>query len=113
MRKSTYLDGSAALEEAAPRGASRRRDIPRSYPFSEIIVAVIQEAAAIVRRAQARRRQRRQARDIYDALRQLDDRTLRDLGFDRSEIMSVAAEVTGKAEYSRVRTIQASHGLRR
>jgi GNAT superfamily N-acetyltransferase/uncharacterized protein YjiS (DUF1127 family) len=77
----------------------------RSFSLGEIIVAVFQAAGAIARRAQARYRQRRQARAIRDALHQLDDRALRDLGFDRSEIASVAAEVTGEAERTRVRAI--------
>jgi hypothetical protein len=55
----------------------------RSFILGELIVAAIQAVAAFARRAHARRRQRRQARAIYDALRQLDDGTLRELGFDR------------------------------
>ena len=83
----------------------------RSFSLGEIIVAVIQAAGAIARRAHARHRQRRQAMATYDALRQLDDRLLRDLGFDRSEIRSVAAEVTREAEYTRVRGLLTSHSL--
>jgi uncharacterized protein YjiS (DUF1127 family) len=77
----------------------------RSYILGQAIAAAIQTTVAIARRALARHRQRRQARVAYDALRQLDDRTLRDLGFDRSEIMSVAAEVAGEAECTRVRAL--------
>lgn len=40
-------------------------------------------------------RRRKQARVTYEALRGLDDRTLRDLGFHRSELSSVAVEFTG------------------
>jgi uncharacterized protein YjiS (DUF1127 family) len=83
----------------------------RSFTLGEIIVVAIQAVGAIARRAHARHRQRRQARAIYDALRQLDDRTLHDLGFDRSEITSVAAEVTGDAEHARVRGQLMSHTL--
>jgi uncharacterized protein YjiS (DUF1127 family) len=83
----------------------------RSLILGDIIVAAIQAAGAIARRAHARHRQRRQARAIYDALHQLDNRTLRDLGFDRSEITSVAAEVTGETECTRVRALQVSYGL--
>jgi uncharacterized protein YjiS (DUF1127 family) len=75
----------------------------RSFTLGEIIVAAIQAAGAIVLRARARHRERRLARATCDALRQLDDHTLRDLGFDRSEIMSVAAEITGAAECTRAR----------
>jgi uncharacterized protein YjiS (DUF1127 family) len=83
----------------------------RSFTLGEIIVAMIQAAGAIARRAHVRRRQRREARAIYDALRQLDDRTLRDIGFDRSEIRSVAAQMTGEAEPTHVRALLALHSL--
>jgi uncharacterized protein YjiS (DUF1127 family) len=63
----------------------------------EIIVAAMRAAGAIARRAHARHLHRRQARAIYDALRYLDDRTLRNLGFERSEIKSVAARVMEEA----------------
>jgi uncharacterized protein YjiS (DUF1127 family) len=82
----------------------------RSFTLGEIIVAAFQAIGATARRAYARHRQRRQARAIYDALRQLDDRTLHDIGFDRSEIRSVAAEVAGEAESTRVRALLTSYG---
>lgn len=50
-----------------------------------------------------RYQRRRAMHAIYGALRELDDRTLHDLGFHRSEILSVAAEATGEAEWTRVR----------
>lgn len=78
----------------------------RSFSLGEIIVAAIQAAGAIARRVYLRHRQRREARATYDALHQLDDRTLHDLGFDRSEILSLAAEVTGEAEYTHIRALQ-------
>jgi len=80
----------------------------RSFTLGEIIVAAIQAVGAIARRAYARHRQRRRAKASYDALCELDDRALRDLGFHRSEIRSVAAEVTGEAEYTRVRALPTS-----
>jgi len=56
----------------------------------------------VVRRAREQHRQRRESRSIYHALHALDDRTLRDLGFHRCEILSVAAEVSGRAESTRL-----------
>jgi len=53
------------------------------------------------RQIAARYRQRRQTMETRAALAQLDDRILHDLGFDRSEIASVAAEANGEAEYTR------------
>jgi uncharacterized protein YjiS (DUF1127 family) len=46
---------------------------------------------------------RRQAADTRAALDELDDRTLRDLGFHRTEIGSIAAEASGDAERTRAR----------
>ncbi|TMH65261.1 MAG: DUF1127 domain-containing protein [Betaproteobacteria bacterium] len=83
----------------------------RSFTLRKIIFAAIQAAREIVRRAHARHRQRQEAKAVHDTLWDLDDRTLRDLGFDRSEITSVAAEVTGAAERTRVRALLMSHTL--
>jgi uncharacterized protein YjiS (DUF1127 family) len=80
----------------------------RSRTLDKIIVGLFRAAGTFARRVQARHRQRRKAKATYDALRQLDDRMLRDLGFDRSEITSVAAEVTGKADRTRVRALRIS-----
>ncbi len=71
--------------------------------FGEIARAVLQAAGSIARRVRARNRQCEQASATYDPLRLLDDRTLRDLGFHRSEIMSVAVELAGEAARARGR----------
>ena len=72
-----------------------------SFALRTIIVAAINAVVAFARGAHARRQQRQRAGAAYDALMELDDRTLHDLGLDRSEITSVAAEVTGSAEATR------------
>jgi hypothetical protein len=54
----------------------------------------------------ARRRRDAAARDLRAALCALDDRMLRDLGFHRDEIASVAAEMHGHANPTRVRTMR-------
>jgi uncharacterized protein YjiS (DUF1127 family) len=83
-----------------------------SFTLGEIIVALMQALAAFARQSLARHRQRRRARSTYDALRQLDDRTLRDLGFDRSELRSVAAEITREVERTRVRILRSARSHR-
>ena len=69
--------------------------------LGDLIAAAVRVVRAVVVRAHARYQESRRARDTYEALRQLDDRSLRDLGFVRDEIRSVAAEVAGQAERSR------------
>jgi uncharacterized protein YjiS (DUF1127 family) len=50
-------------------------------------------------------RRHRRAGDVYAALRELDTRTLRDIGLDRSEIASVAREIAGLADRQRIATL--------
>ena len=82
----------------------RAARIRRARFIGEAVASAIRMALAAVREANTRRRRRRQANAIRDALYELDDLTLRDLGFHRSEIASVAAEVTGAAERTRIRS---------
>jgi uncharacterized protein YjiS (DUF1127 family) len=83
----------------------------RSFLLGDIIAATARAAIAIARQAHARYQQHRDAQATYDALRRLDDHMLRDLGFDRSEMTSIAAEVTGEAEHTRTRVLLMSHTL--
>jgi uncharacterized protein YjiS (DUF1127 family) len=53
------------------------------------------------RREYASYRQRRDAQSMCKALHELDDRVLHDIGLDRSEIESAAAEATGSANSTR------------
>lgn len=109
--------GDGAITETAPSARPTSYDMyhaaraHRSLALGEFIIAAIKTVEAYARQALVRQQQRRQARSIYDAIRQLDDRSLRDLGLDRSEIRSLAAEMTGEAACTRVRALQTSHGL--
>ena len=62
-----------------------------------------------LRRLHARWFRYRHAMHIYAALRQLDSRTLHDIGLDRSEIGSVASEVAGLAERQRITALRTSY----
>lgn len=75
----------------------------RSYALSQIIGAAVQATADWMRHLVAEWKRRQHARATLAALRGLDARMLRDLGFHRSELMSVAAEVAGTADSTRAR----------
>lgn len=71
----------------------------------DLVAAVSRWAAGVVRRNYDAWRRRRLARATYMALRDLDDRTLRDIGLDRSELRSIAAEVGGALEITRMHAV--------
>ena len=97
----------AAAASAGPTPADMRRAarVDRAFNLAEIIAELVWTVGKTARQAYARYAQRRQASAVSDALGQLDDRTLRDLGFDRSEMRSVAAEFAGEAETTRLRVL--------
>jgi uncharacterized protein YjiS (DUF1127 family) len=76
------------------------------------VATLAQALRARVQRAYASWRRGRHARAVFDALNALDTRTLRDLGFDRSEILSVAAEVAGATAPTRVHAAPSRRALR-
>ena len=83
----------------------RAARIERAFTLAEILAEMLWAVGAFARQAYLRYQQRSKASALRDTLRQLDDRTLRDLGFDRSEISSVAAEFTREAESTRLRVL--------
>ena len=74
-----------------------------------VLISMARAIGVAARRSLASYRKMRKAKAAYDALAQLDDRMLRDLGFHRDELASVAAEFSGQAQRTRVRT-QFPHG---
>lgn len=73
-----------------------------SYQLREIVKVALQAAGDLWRQIVAEWKRRQCAKATYAALRALDPRILRDLGFHRSELLSVAAEVAGAADSTRV-----------
>src|SRR4051812_4128422 len=66
---------------------------------------------SLVHDLRASRRRYAAARDLRVALGGLDDTMLRDLGFQRDEILSVAAKMHGHATPTRMRTMRDGLGL--
>jgi uncharacterized protein YjiS (DUF1127 family) len=87
------------IREATHTYPARRESID----FEQAALAALRRLAAGIAKRWQDYRRHRETRAIHDALVALDDRTLRDLGFHRCEIWSVAAEATGEAEWTRAR----------
>lgn len=91
----SYWPTSAELYRAA-----RAR---RSFGIGEILAAMALAIGDAARRTCATYRQWRVAAETRHVLQQLGDRELKDLGLDRSEVASVAAEAVGLAARTRKR----------
>jgi len=104
-----------AVAAAAPPGSRdiTMRDIgigdEHRAPLSMIVRAVAAGVADALRSAARRWRQRREMRRTYEALSGLDARTLRDIGVGDREIGSIAAELAGRAERSRMQAVRSPH----
>ena len=98
------FDDSAIGDRTSSYDLRRAGSAHRVSVLGDLIVALARSAVGLLRKAAARYRRHRRAAEIRDLLRGLDDRTLRDLGFHRSEIESVAAEATGASARTRMRT---------
>lgn len=70
-----------------------------------IYLTMVRAVVASLCRVAVRIRRRWQARVFRTELRHLDDRMLHDLGIDRSEIDSVAGEIAGLTEATRLRAL--------
>jgi uncharacterized protein YjiS (DUF1127 family) len=73
-----------------------------AYALRDEADRLLRTARFAVRRFLARWRRHRQAARMSASLHALDARMLHDLGFDRSEIDSVVAEISGDARSTRV-----------
>ena len=88
------LVGSVELERVAKAHRSR--------VIRLIFRKAFRAVGGLTRRAIAQWKHRQYAGATYAALRGLDARVLRDLGFHRSELMSIAAEMAGAADATRI-----------
>jgi len=104
-------DGASSARPTS-QAMSRAARAQRPPSVGQIIVAAIRAASAVTRQAHLRFRQRAEAATNYDTLRRLDDRTLHDIGFDRSEIGSSAAEVREEVEYANLRALSKPYRLK-
>jgi len=71
--------------------------------FADCLACAARAISAFVDRARAHHRQRECRAAMHRSLDQLDNRTLHDLGMDRSEILSVAMETCADAADTRIR----------
>jgi uncharacterized protein YjiS (DUF1127 family) len=83
----------------------------RARLLGEFVAAAWRGTAATARRVLGAWQRRRQGRATYLALRGLDDRALRDLGMDRSEILSVAMYSERDDGTRRLRGARAANSL--
>lgn len=72
----------------------RRARAARSFAIARVAAASLRYLRKVLERALVRYRQHRAAVETMRALRALDDRTLHDLGYDRSQIQSIAIELS-------------------
>ena len=78
----------------------------RSASLAVILGMLIAAVSAAAHRFHSSWSRARSARATYRALRELDTRTLHDLGLDRSEMRSMAAEIAGESDRTRVQALR-------
>lgn len=91
LRTGNFEHLTAARLNAAAR-------IDRSRLVTNLAAAAWRAVASRIQQLLARANERRRAHATYLALRSLDARTLRDIGFDRCEILSGATGFAGAAD---------------
>lgn len=80
--------------------------------FGLLVGRLVSRLGAWLCRRAREARWRRDAHAVEAALRELDPRSLRDLGFHPDEISSVAAEMSGRADITRIRVALSTPLLR-
>lgn len=85
--------------------------VHRSAALPDVVAAVIAALSAAARRRLAAWQRARDELATARALRGLDQRTLRDIGLDASEARSVAAELAGGTERTRIHALMTLRNL--
>lgn len=83
----------------------------RSAAFWEICFAIGEAIGAAIDRTVTRWREYRALRRTYTALASLDERTLKDIGLGAHEAGSIAAELAGRAQRTRLQALRSLHFL--
>jgi uncharacterized protein YjiS (DUF1127 family) len=109
--------GDAAVEVSAV-GAARdamelrtAAHLQRSAAFWAICFSIGEAIAEALHGVARRWRQKRELRRTYEALSGLDARTLKDIGFGDHEASSIAAELAGRAERTRIQALRSLREL--
>jgi uncharacterized protein YjiS (DUF1127 family) len=89
----------------------RETRVQRSRAIGEAVAAIVWVIVWLTGSFWRSWQRRLEAAATYEGLGALDDHTLRDLGIDRSELGSVAAEVEGRAARTRLRVAPISAPL--
>ena len=76
--------------------------------FGLLLGRLLARLGAVLRRHAREAQRQRHARAVASALRDVDPRTLHDLGLHPAEITSVAAEMCGTADVTRIRVAQST-----
>lgn len=113
-RRTLTANGFGDAEVAAPATVAALRAIDlhasalslRSAAFWEICFAIGATIGAAIDRAVTRWREYRALRRTYKALANLDERTLKDIGLGAGEAGSIAAELAGRAEHTRIQALR-------
>jgi uncharacterized protein YjiS (DUF1127 family) len=100
---SGFGDAGDASDRPTSADLHRAAVVQRAFGIGEIVAAMLLVVGDAVRQAYSSYRQWRLAAETHEMLQQLGDRELKDLGLDRSELASVAAEAAGSAPRTRTR----------